>query len=459
MSREILEEAFRHFELEGRRYEYGRGDMRLRNGPNGALTDQSRTEQDLDGDGRRGVDCSSLVWRGLHNAGYDVGETPFTTSKLFQGNTIQPYARQHFDVVPAAEASRNHGGLQEGDIILFTGRHGQHVGIFRGYDAQGHIQFYGSQVSTGPALVNRGTEPGGYWNGDDFHIVGALRAKPEFQVREPMHGRNNEEIVPLLPPGHHAPHGNEGAPHATHNHATARHDGTMQRGDVSDAVRDMQGKLAHLGYRQADGRPLQADREYGAQTFAAIQLFQRDHHLKPDGIAGPQTLAALQRQVQAYDAARGTTPGEARPQLNEAAHPDHAMYRQALEGVHRLDAQHGRPSGNHSENLAAALTVAAKRDGLREIHHVILNEDASHAYAVQGELHSPLKQLASVPTAQAAKTPVAASNASLEILNRQLDQQQTAQERRGHFLELIGELRAERAAEREAHHRAHHPHV
>src|SRR5580698_2351873 len=99
MGREIFDEAYRHFELEGRNYEYGRGDESLKNhSPNGH-TDPSRTEQDLDHDGLLGVDCSSLVWRGLKNAGYDVGSAPFATSQLFKGTQVTPYSQQHFDVV------------------------------------------------------------------------------------------------------------------------------------------------------------------------------------------------------------------------------------------------------------------------------------------------------------------------------------------------------------------------
>lgn len=187
-SHAIYSEAQQHFLAGGNQYEYGRSDMSLGNKEGNGKTDRSRTEQDLDGDGLKGVDCSSFVWRGLKNAGYDVGNSPFTTHTLFNGNQITDYSKKHFDVIPAADAKRANGPLEAGDIILFKDKDsgGQHVGIVKGYDTKGNLQFIGSQVSTGPAQAS--AAPGGYWNGGDFEIVGALRAKPEFQVRAPLHG-------------------------------------------------------------------------------------------------------------------------------------------------------------------------------------------------------------------------------------------------------------------------------
>ncbi|BDU18548.1 XVIPCD domain-containing protein [Dyella sp. GSA-30] len=434
MGREIFEEAYRHFTQEGRRYEYGRGDISLRNhSPNGR-SDTSRTEQDRDGDGLRGVDCSSLVWRGLRNAGYDVGKTPFATSQLFEGKRATSYAREHFDVISAADASRPHGALQKGDIIMFRSGHGQHVGIFSGYDAQGNIQFFGSQVSTGPALVTTGTRPGGYWNGGDFEIVGALRAKPEFQVRKPLHEASTAPVAgtPQRPTETRNQREEEVAP----SHAK------LEQGARGDNVRKLQSDLVRLGYGATAGRELQVDGEYGPLTAAAVSRFQDDRRLHVDGIADTQTCDAIRRDV--LTSAAGA-------QLDNTAHPDHALYKQALGAVRKLDEQHQRDSGEHSENLAAAVTVAARREGLSKIDHVILSEDKAHTYAVQGEIDSPLKRIAGVSTAEAADTPIKASSAALEMLNSVDEDRRIQLERHGHVIEVIKELRAERQAEREAH--------
>ena len=438
MGREIFEEAYRHFAQEGQRYEYGRGDVALKNhSPNGR-SDTSRTERDMDGDGLRGVDCSSLVWRGLRNAGYNVGTEPFATSKLFNGHQATPYARQHFDVVSAADASRPHGALQEGDIIMFRSKHGQHVGIFRGYDAQGNIQFFGSQVSTGPALVTTGTRPGGYWNGGDFEIVGALRAKPEFQVRKPLHEPGAAGVATSAPqrPGEtRSPGERDIAP------STA----ALELGSRGDDVRKLQADLARLGYGSQPGRALQINGEFDALTAAAVSRFQGDRQLRIDGVADAQTLHAIRQDIHA------SAPGTS---LDQPAHPDHELYRQALGAVRQLDAQHQRDSGEHSENLAAALTVAARREGLTRIDHVILSEDKAHTYAVQGEIDSPLKRIADVPTAEAAVTSVKGSSASLETMSI-LGEEQQMQERHFHFVDVIKERHAEHRAEHETH-EAHH---
>lgn len=97
-------------------------------------------------------------------------------------------------------------------------------------------------------------------------------------------------------------------------------------------------------------------------------------------------------------------------QLNDAAHPGNAVYRDALSAVQHLDAQQGRVSDQHSANLAAALTVAAREHGLSQINHVVLSDDASRAYAVQGDLNSPFKQYTDVNVAQAVNTPIAQSS-------------------------------------------------
>ncbi len=182
-SHAIYREIDIHFFQSGREYEYGRPDL-----PKPGR-DRSRLERDLDGDGRYGVDCSAFVWRGLKNAGFDVpGDTAasFTTHSLFNGSRITSFAEKNFDLIPADQARRTQGSLQPGDIVLFAGTW-QHVGVFKEYDEKGRIVFVGSQSSTGPKAV--AIEPGRYWDGGELRIVGALRAKPEFQVREPLHGR------------------------------------------------------------------------------------------------------------------------------------------------------------------------------------------------------------------------------------------------------------------------------
>jgi len=74
------------------------------------------------------------------------------------------------------------------------------------------------------------------------------------------------------------------------------------------------------------------------------------------------------------------------------------MFREALFNVHALDIEVGRQPDQLSINLAASLTAAARQQGLSRIDYVQLSDDASRAYAVQGEGNDPHKKVASVYT-------------------------------------------------------------
>ncbi len=183
----------------------------------------------------------------------------------------------------------------------------------------------------------------------------------------------------------------------------------MKEGMHGEDVRALQANLARLGYTDNHDRPLHTDGHLGPGTRSALEAYQRDHHLVADGVAGPKTLAAIEQQIHA-EATRQATPAI---RLDNPAHPDHALYEQARTAVHRLDAQHQRTPDQQSDNLAASLTVAAKREGLTSIDNVVLSDDASRAYAVAGDMNSPHKRIAEVPTAQAVNTPVAQSAEAL----------------------------------------------
>ncbi|NYE30372.1 peptidoglycan hydrolase-like protein with peptidoglycan-binding domain [Rhodanobacter sp. K2T2] len=186
----------------------------------------------------------------------------------------------------------------------------------------------------------------------------------------------------------------------------AHHDsGALHSGSHGKAVGTLQSELAALGYTDTKGHALKADGDFGPGTKAALEAFQRDHHLTVDGVAGPKTLAAIHQQAKS-----GKTTS-----LEETSHPDHALYVQAQKAVYELDARMGRKPDQHSDNLAAALTVAAKREGVTRIDQVVLNEDGSRAYAVQNDAH---KHYAQVQTAQAVHTPVAQSSQALQTADK-----------------------------------------
>jgi hypothetical protein len=93
--------------------------------------------------------------------------------------------------------------------------------------------------------------------------------------------------------------------------------------------------------------------------------------------------------------------------LDHPAHPDYAMYQRSLGEVHRLDAKIGRTPDHQSANLAAGITVGARASGLSSVDHVLLSEDGSKAFAIQGDLRSPLKQVANgIDTGHAVNTSI-----------------------------------------------------
>lgn len=87
------------------------------------------------------------------------------------------------------------------------------------------------------------------------------------------------------------------------------------------------------------------------------------------------------------------------------------MYDQAFRCVAQLDKDHQRETGPHSQMLSGSLVSAAAAAGFSRIDHVVLSEDASRAYAVQGDMKSPFKQHVDVDVVQAVQTPLAQSSA------------------------------------------------
>ncbi|WP_187770715.1 glucosaminidase domain-containing protein [Cognatilysobacter lacus] len=393
----ILTEADRHFLRSGDRFEYGRSDMERHNGVGNLRTDRSRTEQDLDHDGYKGVDCSSLVWRGLKDAGYGVPAAPFTTHDLFQAHAPTPYARQHFDVIPAQDARAPNGSLQPGDILMFKDRFSssQHVAIFKGYDANGHIQFIGSQVGTGPAAVT--IAPHSYWDGHNQEIVGALRAKPGFHVHARLHAE------PAI--GEHGgtparrAHGGDQSQPSPGVGLRTNTAASLAPGEHGTPVARLQSRLFELGYRGEDGRPLGVDGEFGRDTSFALKQFQREHGLEGKGVAGPKTEAALARAERSL--------------MADPSHPQHALFEQAVAKVAAAERAQGTAVGPHTRRIAAALTVECVREGITRIDRVEINDRNTLARAVENrpnDREAGLGITDAISLAQASRQPIAESS-------------------------------------------------
>lgn len=260
----------------------------------------------------------------------------------------------------------------------------------RGYLAEGQNLVTWDRSGHGHALVN------GQWRGVESSEVSThVNADKTMDVNL-RHNGQDERLLHITHPGNARGHA------ATPNHATrdhVQHAGTLREHDHSAKVGELQAGLAALGYRGANGKAITPDNDFGGNTKAALQSFQRAHGLDDDGIAGAKTLEAMRA-------------AQKNPSLVDPAHPGHGMYEQAMKGVTALDAQHNRASDQQSHNFGGALANAAHAQGLTRIDHVVLSDDGSRAYAIQGDLNSPFKQIAQVDTAQAVKQPMEQSGAN-----------------------------------------------
>ncbi|WP_266158618.1 peptidoglycan-binding domain-containing protein [Dyella silvatica] len=220
---------------------------------------------------------------------------------------------------------------------------------------------------------------------------------------------------PVAAPHHHV--------ETQHHHAEAPH--VLKHGDRGDAVRDLQSGLHQLGYTGENGRKLHSDGDFGSSTKAAVEAFQHDQHLKVDGVVGSATMKSMKNaQQQVQDTPPQTTPSL----LDDPAHAGHAMFQQARSGVHQLDAEQGRVPDKLSDNIAGALTAAAKAGGLKRIDAVALSEDGTRVWAAQHVIPGALNATASVAAAQAVNTPIEKSAAVFnQAAQAQAQVQQTQQ--------------------------------
>jgi hypothetical protein len=76
--------------------------------------------------------------------------------------------------------------------------------------------------------------------------------------------------------------------------STVPEDVTLKSGDSGDEVKQLQEALAALGYDVGE-----ADGVFGAATEDAVKQFQADSGLGADGVAGPQTLTAINEALAA----------------------------------------------------------------------------------------------------------------------------------------------------------------
>jgi len=155
---------------------------------------------------------------------------------------------------------------------------------------------------------------------------------------------------------------------------------TLREKDRGEGVRALQEDLNRLGFRDSQGRPLQADGQFGPRTEQAVRAFQQANGLGVDGIAGRETRAAMAQPTR--------EPQKVDPLMTDPRHPDHALFRDASRQLEKLG-----PSafGNRTEldNAAARLAQEGRSAGLQRIDHAVVSRDGRTLFAIQGELNDP----------------------------------------------------------------------
>ncbi len=328
----------------------------------------------------------------MHTPWQDVLANPLVNPTQLGADTAHPHLSQTYPAVKDMFVDPTHGRQMVN--ALEVGGSCAHTASGRGFYAEGHDFLEWDRAGHGRAFIN------GQWSELSSRDIKTV-VNPDHTLDVSVHRQGaDERLLHVTHPGAVSHHQSGSA----HHHAASdqvQHAGTLREHDRGSAVRDVQTQLAQLGMHDAHGHKLVPDSDFGPGTKAAVEEFQRSQNLHVDGIAGAKTLEALKHATQPQLAAT----------LADATHPGNGMYLQALDAVHRLDAQQGRTPDQRSDNLAASLAVAAHGNGMSRVDHVVLSDDASRAYAVQGDINSLFKRYTDVNVGQAMGTSVAQSSA------------------------------------------------
>ena len=102
------------------------------------------------------------------------------------------------------------------------------------------------------------------------------------------------------------------------------------------------------------------------------------------------------------------------PLLNDPAHPDHALFRQALSHLQQPGLCDRFDSEAQRERVAAALAAEAKEAGLKGIDHVVVGRQGGPFIAIEGpNPYAPEARRATVDYAEAIGRSVEQSTAKI----------------------------------------------
>ena len=156
---------------------------------------------------------------------------------------------------------------QKGDIVIFyRGGTFAHTGIVtkvdgdRFYTIEGNTSGASGIVANGGGVCRKS-----YYNSQ---LPGTKFCRPDYSIISSVNSS-----------------GSSNAPTNTKNY--------LQYGDTGNDVKVLQQKLNKVGMRDANGKKLVEDGEFGSATKYAVKAFQKKYHLEVDGIAGKDTISKL----------------------------------------------------------------------------------------------------------------------------------------------------------------------
>ncbi|PKH70362.1 lipase [Stenotrophomonas sp. Betaine-02u-21] len=113
--------------------------------------------------------------------------------------------------------------------------------------------------------------------------------------------------------------------------------------------------------------------------------------------------------------------------MDSPGHPGNLLFQDALRGVEAQDLRVGRTPDQHSGQLAGSLAAEMHANGGTRIDNVLMSNDASRTFGVQGEVNDPAHLRVSVETTEAMNTSL--DQSSERVASQQAAQQVASQER------------------------------
>ena len=205
-------------------------------------------------------DCSSFVISAFEQAGVSLREA----GAGYTGNMRGPMIACGFVDVTYAIGLDSGYGLQPGDVLL-------------NYSAHTCLAIGGGKVAN--CRTDEGHPQSGDQSGNEIRIQSYWNFPWNCVLRYKGSHIGSNVTGPNIP----ASSGGSSSSRST-----------LKQGMRGDDVRDLQNLLQDAGYSVGHAG---ADGIFGSDTFRAVAAFQEDHGLEVDGIAGRETMAALDAAV------------------------------------------------------------------------------------------------------------------------------------------------------------------